>query len=192
MLAIDFALFGLQRGSLDGNSLLRNGTNKGSVELTFDIDGKEVIIKRSLKRVKDSSGQDQGYLIYNGKKEDLSPVELKQRVLELFNYPQELVTKSKSLIFRFTVYTPQEEMKHILLEDKDSRLDTLRKVFGVDKYKRLIENSNLFVNAIKVKKKEFSMLLSSYAEFNEEKEKLGEDNKSIERITEKLKLDLKY
>ncbi|HLC56162.1 MAG TPA: AAA family ATPase [Candidatus Nanoarchaeia archaeon] len=192
LLAIDFALFGLQRGSLDGNSLLRNGTNKGSVELTFDIDGKEVIIKRSLKRVKDSSGQDQGYLIYNGKKEDLSPVELKQRVLELFNYPQELVTKSKSLIFRFTVYTPQEEMKHILLEDKDSRLDTLRKVFGVDKYKRLIENSNLFVNAIKVKKKEFSMLLSSYAEFNEEKEKLGEDNKSIERITEKLKLDLKH
>ena len=88
LLAIDFALFGLQRGSLDGNSLLRNGTNKGSVELTFDIDGKEVIIKRSLKRVKDSSGQDQGYLIYNGKKEDLSPVELKQRVLELFNYPQ--------------------------------------------------------------------------------------------------------
>src|SRR3989344_163834 len=192
LLAIDFALFGLQRGSLDGNSLLRNGTNKGSVELTFDIDGKEVIIKRSLKRVKDSSGQDQGFIISNGKKEDLSPVELKQRVLELFNYPQELVTKSKSLIFRFTVYTPQEEMKHILLEDKDSRLDTLRKVFGVDKYKRLIENSNLFVNAIKVKKKEFSMLLSSYAEFNEEKEKLGEDNKSIERITEKLKLDLKH
>src|SRR3989344_5804656 len=45
---------------------------------------------------------------------------------------------------------------------------------------------------MQLKKKEFSMLLSSYAEFNEEKEKLGEDNKSIERITEKLKLDLKH
>ncbi len=190
LLAIDFALFGLQRGSLDGNSLLRNGTNKGSVELTFNIDEKEIIIKRSLKRVKDSSGQDQGYIIYNGKKEDLSPVELKQRVLELFNYPQELVTKSKSLIFRFTVYTPQEEMKHILLEDKLARLDTLRKVFGVDKYKRLIENSNIFVNAIKIKKKEFSFLLSSYAEFNEEKERLEGDNNDINKIVEKLRLDL--
>ncbi len=190
LLAIDFALFGLQRGSLDGNSLLRNGSNKGSVELIFDIDGKEVIIKRSLKRVKDSSGQDQGYLIYNGKKEDLSPVELKQRVLELFNYPQELVTKSKSLIFRFTVYTPQEEMKHILLEDKDSRLDTLRKVFGVDKYKRLIENSNVFISALKTKKKEFSFMLNNYAEFNEEKTKLEQDNESINNIVKRLGLDL--
>ena len=35
--AIDFALFGLSKGVLSGESLLRYGKNKGSVELEFKI-----------------------------------------------------------------------------------------------------------------------------------------------------------
>ena len=40
LLGIEFALFGLQPGQR-GGSLLRNGTNNGSVLLEIDIDGKE-------------------------------------------------------------------------------------------------------------------------------------------------------
>ena len=36
---------------------------------------------------------------------------------------KELLSKGKDIIYRFTVYTPQEEMKQILFEDKDIRLD---------------------------------------------------------------------
>jgi len=55
LLAIEFALFGLARGKLSGESLLRKGTNEGSVELEFDINNKTYIIKRTLKKTKSHS-----------------------------------------------------------------------------------------------------------------------------------------
>jgi exonuclease SbcC len=55
------------------------------------------------------------------------------------SYPAEFLTKNP-VLYRYTVYTPQEEMKHILLEDKEDRLNTLRRVFGVDNYKKIITN----------------------------------------------------
>ena len=137
--AIDFALFGLRQKEMSGSSLLRNGTNKGSVELHFSVDNKNIVIKRLLRR--DASVlQDNGYIIINNEKINATPVELKQRILDIINYPKELLTKSKSLIYRYTVYTPQEEMKQILIGSKEIRLDTLRRVFGIDKYKQIKEN----------------------------------------------------
>ena len=154
LLALDFAFFGLRQGELSGASLLRNGTNEGMVELNFDIDNKDVIVQRKLKRIQNSIVQDSGYIIINGEKQDKSVIELKQNILEILNYPKELLTKSKSLIYRYTVYTPQEEMKQILLGEKEIRLDTLRRVFDIDKYKRIKENSKIFVNNLKQKRKE--------------------------------------
>ena len=58
LLAIEFALFGIMGKRLSGESLLRNGKNNGGVELRFEIDGKEVVVKRTLKRGKDKVGQD--------------------------------------------------------------------------------------------------------------------------------------
>lgn len=153
LLAVDFALFGL-RYDLNGASLLRNGADSGLVELNINIDNKDVVIHRRLKRTQNSIIQDTGHLIINNEKREASAVELKQAVLELLNYPKELLTKSKSLIYRYTVYTPQEEMKHILLGEKDIRLDTLRKVFDIDKYKRIKENCKIFISSLKQKRKE--------------------------------------
>ncbi|MEK6941108.1 MAG: AAA family ATPase [Nanoarchaeota archaeon] len=158
LLGIDFALFGLQKGSLTGDSLLRNGTNNGSVELHLTIEEKNIIIKRTLT----STGQDNGALTVDGNKQRLTPIELKQRILELLSYPLELLTKSKALFYRYTVYTPQEEMKYILYGDKDIRLDILRKVFGVDKYKKVIENAKIYVSFLKVQKKQFELMLSDF------------------------------
>ena len=123
--ALDFALFGIQKSSLSGQALLRNGTVKGSVELHFEIENIPIVIKRVLKKSKDTVVQDAGYIIKDGIKLDATAVELKQQILQLLNYPQELLTKSKSIIYRYTVYTPQEEMKSILLGDKESRIETL-------------------------------------------------------------------
>ena len=44
LLAIEFALFGIMRGAFSGASLLRNGKNEGSVELKFEVEGKEYIV----------------------------------------------------------------------------------------------------------------------------------------------------
>ncbi len=154
LLAIDFALFGIRRGELSGNSLLRNGTDFGYVNLTIVIDNQEVSIKRTLKKTSNGIVQDSGYLTIKDKTQELTPVELKQRVLQILNYPPEMITK-KSLIYRYTVYTPQEEMKLILLGEKENRIETLRKVFNIDKYKRIKDNAKIIITEIKQKKKEF-------------------------------------
>ena len=178
--AIDFVLFGLQRSELAGASLLRNGTDEGSVELFFSIDDKVYVLKRNLKRTKTGVVQDAGYIIRNGIKEDKTAIELKQIVLDLLHYPKDLLTKNKTLIYRYTVYTPQEEMKSILLCPKEERLDTLRRVFGVDKYKRVKENAKIITTELREKKKSYEGSISDLPEKILEKEKKVEEKKVLE------------
>ena len=154
LLALEFALFGIMKGDLTGASLLRHGAKEGSVELKFDIDGEEILVKRYLKRGKDAVSQDNGYFIKNGLKTEGSALEIKAKILDLLGYPKEFLTKSKSMIYRYTVYTPQEEMKNILTEDDDQRLNTLRKVFGIDRYKQITENTSIVNRNLREKKKE--------------------------------------
>ena len=66
LLAIEFALFGIRGKKLSGESLLRNGKKEGSVELKFEIEGKEIVIKRKLKGGKEKVGQAAGYIVKNG------------------------------------------------------------------------------------------------------------------------------
>ncbi len=192
LLAADFALFGLRKPDLTGASLLRNGTNSGSVELHLEIDGKDVVIKRALKRTQSGVSQDSGFVIIDGIKKEGTAIELKQQVLNLLNYPKEFLTKSKSLIHKYTVYTPQEEMKHILTEDQELRLDTLRKVFGIDKYKRVKENTKILVSSIKEKKENFKGIIQDLEqkkeELEQEKEKLKEENKKLESLKPRLEI----
>ncbi len=179
--AVEFALFGILKTDLSGTSLLRRGKNSGSVELNFEIDGKNIIIKRALKALKDSVKQDAGYIIINDMKYDMMPTELKTKILEQLGYPDELVTKSKSLIYRYTVYTPQEEMKQILFEDKSARLDTLRRVFGIDKYKRIAENAGILVKNLKEQKKELSGKIFDIEDKLKQKEKLESEIKELKK-----------
>ncbi len=190
LLAIEFALFGLKRKSLGGNSMLRNGKKEGSVELKFSIKDKDYIIKRTLKRQKDTITQTSGYIIVDKKKKELTPVELKDFILTILGYPKELLTK-KDLIYRYTVYTPQEEMKQILLDDSANRLDTLRKVFGIDRYKRIKENSSILLKDLKEKKSKLEGHTIGLNEKTADKEKLSKDihemKNSLEGMQESLK-----
>jgi len=149
LLAIEFALFGVKPGELSGNALLRHGCREGSVQLCMESEGREFIIKRTLKKVQDRIGQSSGYIIEEGVKTELMPKELRAKVFDILNYPESLVSKGQDLIYRFTVYTPQEEMKKIIYEDKESRLDTLRKVFNIDKYKLIRENVQIYLKLLR-------------------------------------------
>ena len=160
LLAIEFALFGIRRKHLSGGALLRNGANSASVELKFEIDGSEVIIKRGLKRGKDNVEQSAGYIVKDGMKKEGTPIELKTSIIQMLGYPKEMITKTRNLVYRYTVYTPHEEMKQILSEDEDERLDTLRKVFGIDKYKRIRENAIIVIRNLKEKRKEMEIRIS--------------------------------
>ncbi len=183
LLAIEFALFGTKRKHLSAASLLRHGKKEGDVELKFDLDGKEIIVKRRLKRGKDDIKQESGYIITNCVKKEGTHVELKTDILRLLGYPQDLVSKSRDLVYRYTVYTPQEQMKQIILEDKDVRLDTLRKVFNIDKYKKIRENSQIFIRDLKEKKKKYE---GQIEDLDEKKKLKDEREKEIIGYNEKL------
>ena len=191
--AIDFALFGLSRGILSGESLLRYGTDRGSIELNFKIKDKEVKIRRSLKRSSTSVVQDSGFLEINGIREELSAVELKQKILDLLNYPKETLTK-KSLIYRYTVYTPQEEMKSILLNDDKYRIDTLRKIFNIDKYKRIKDNSKVISYYLRERIKERETLILDLEDLKNDKKKYEEElnflNDNLKNIDSKFNVIL--
>ena len=169
LLGIDFALFGLMKGVLSGNALLRNGKGAGRVQLEFEIDENSIVLERVLKKTAAGVSQDTGSISINGERVEKSAVELKQAVLELLHYPGDLLSKSKGLMYRYTVYTPQEEMKQILMAEADERLDTLRRVFGIDKYKRIQENGELFLKLMREKRKMFAVQIADLEEKKKER-----------------------
>ncbi len=81
LLGVEFALFGIMRGVLSGNSLLRHGSSNGSVELTFTLGEKRITVKRTLKRTSKDVVQDSGHLVIDDVKQDLTPMELKSKIL---------------------------------------------------------------------------------------------------------------
>ena len=150
LLGIEFALFGLQPGQ-KGSSILRNGQVQGGVTLEFEVDDKNIVLERTLKKAKTIS-QDYCSISIDGEKKEISVTELKNKVLEILNYPREF-SKKQNLLYKFTVYTPQEEMKQIILEDAETRINTLRHVFGIDKYKKILENASVLIAKVREEKR---------------------------------------
>lgn len=170
--SIEFALFGSSRTDLPAEALLRKGSSQGEVELKFRLKDKEISIKRGLKQEKNSIKQTSGYIIINNTKKELMPVELKAEIISLLGYPEEYVSKSNNYIYRYTVYTPQEEMKNILQENNEIRLDVLRKIFNVDKYKTIRENAQAYLKGMRL----------DIAILNTKTEILGEQKRQLQEL----------
>jgi len=66
-----------------------------------------------------------------------------------------------------------------------TRLNTLRKVFNIDRYKKIRENSSIFIRSVKEKKKEFEGFIS---DLEEKKKELDSMNKEIFDLDEKIKI----
>ncbi|MDI6721589.1 MAG: SMC family ATPase, partial [Candidatus Aenigmarchaeota archaeon] len=190
LMAIDFALFGLKRGELQGADLLRHGKNDGFVELAFEVNGKTFSIKRALKRGK-SILQDTGSISIDGCEYDLGPSELKAMVMDIVGY-----SDPKKPVFRYTVYTPQEEMKSILITH-ETRMEVLRNVFDIDKYIRIKNSSKILLSEIRAMKREsdaFSRDISEKQRLLESYKSEAESaNAELSVANEKLhSLDKKY
>lgn len=179
LLAIDFALFGIQK-DLSGASLLKHSKDSGSVELDFEISGKPYTIKRTLKRGSDSVRQAAGHIISDGVKKDLTAQEAKYYILELLGYPVQALKKDSALLYRYTVYTPQEQMKEIIDEDPKSRLDLIRRLFGIDKYKRISENADAYAKELRGRVRELSGSIADLSEKQGELARLKGDAKGAD------------
>lgn len=148
LMALEFCLFGVLRGKVSPTEILRHGSDFGEVSLSCEIQGSDVFIKRSLKRSSGTVVQLPGIINIDGVSDELTPTDLKAKVLTLLGYPSSLIAKSTNL-FRYTVYTPQEQVKSILFETTETRKDIIRNIFSIDSYKRVAENASLYSNEVR-------------------------------------------
>ncbi|MCA9485715.1 MAG: SMC family ATPase [Nanoarchaeota archaeon] len=181
LMALEYALFGLQPGQ-KGNSLLRNSEDSGEVSLEFEVNNKLAIIERRLKRTPRGVSNEYAAITIDGEKTESSITEIKQKIVTLLGYPQEFVKKN-NVLYRFTVHTAQEQMKQIILEDPESRINILRHIFGVEKYRRVKNNLSLFLTNLKG---EIKMLQGEISTLEEDKKNLLERKSSLSSLEEKI------
>lgn len=117
-------------------------------------------------------------------------MELKAKMIEILGYPEELTSKGKNYVYRYTVYCPQEEMKLILQESADNRLDILRKIFNIEKYKKIRENIIMYLRTLRkeitVLETRVEELPQKEKEFLEIQDKIG--NLQTEYLVQKQKV----
>src|SRR3989344_554874 len=144
--AIEFALFGL--GDLNAAFLLRNSAQSGFVKLVFSVKGKDYVAYRSLEKKK-TVQQGECYVITAGVKTAYTPTEMKPAILQILGFKEPPNPRSQSIIYRYAVFTPQEEMKKILEERPEDRLQTLRKAFGVEDYRIARDNAGIVLKSLR-------------------------------------------
>ena len=182
LLAIEYALFGLQPGQ-KGSSLLRVNSNLAEVSLEFLISGKTVLIERQLKRSSKGISNDYASITIDGEKTESSITEIKSKVIELLGYPREFIKKNNTL-YRYTVYSPQEQMKQIILDDSEKRLNVLRQVFGIDKYRQIKQNTSLLLTNLR---SDVRILQSEIRTLDEDKNKLSSKREHLKEIELRIK-----
>ena len=187
LLALEFALFGLKKGELEGNALLRHGCSNGYVKVNFEIEGKDFTIYREINKKKNSYQQGKCFIEINGKKELLSVEEINTKITNLLNFTD---AKKKNLIYRFTVYTPQEEMKRILIEKPDVRLEIIRKLFDIDKYKRIKDNLAIYLRNLRNEIKAYNEEIKDIDSLRNKVEELGKELIDIENEKKKISKEI--
>jgi len=189
LLGLQFALFGLQPGQ-KGSSILRQGADEAYTSLDIEVDGEIVTLERTIKKSKSGSiTQDKSIITTGTNRDELSTLEMKDKVIKLLNYPKEF-TKKSNLLYKFTVYTPQEEMKAIVQEKPEVRLDTLRHIFGIDRYKRIKDNAQILLSKVKESVKIKEILISELNLLKEKRELETENKIALAKKSNDLNIEL--
>ncbi|MFH0973773.1 MAG: AAA family ATPase [Candidatus Micrarchaeota archaeon] len=145
--AIEFALFGL--GDLNSEYLLKHGTPAGAVKLRMRILEREYVFERTLERKRDSVQQGIASITADGKRVEYAPREMRAAVLKILGFNEPPSPKATSWIYRYAVFTPQEEMKLVLSLSDEERMNTLRKAFGIEDYRTARDNAAIVARELK-------------------------------------------
>ena len=175
--ALEFALFGFS--DLKGSYLLNEGRREGRVSVTFETEGTEYAIERSLKIKGKDVVQDECRISTSGEWERLSPSDLKERVVSILGFNEPTHPKAESLVYRYAVFTPQEQMKQILVQNPDERLQVIRRVLGAQSYQVAAENAG----TVEKKVREAALTRRKLAEdLEEKKDEADEVSKEVARL----------
>jgi DNA repair protein SbcC/Rad50 len=138
--SLEFALFGF--GEVKGSHILSEGKGSGSVRVRFSAGGTEYEVGRGLKRRGDDVLQTDCYIESGGVREPLSASDLKERVISILKFNEPTHPRAQSLVYRYAVFTPQEQMKDILLRKGEDRLHVIRRILGAQSYAVAAENAD--------------------------------------------------
>ena len=181
--SIEFALFGAGP-NLRASTLLKKGQTSASVNLLMEIDGKSIMIKRGLK--KNTGGeivQTKSELTIGNMSYLCSPKEMRSKIIALLNYPADMITKNPALLFRYTVYNPQEETKQILRMKKEERSDIFGKIFSTDQYKQIKENAIVFKKSIREEGDYLRGVFNNLVEYKSREKTQKQELKELEKKT---------
>ncbi|HUK79068.1 MAG TPA: AAA family ATPase [Nitrososphaerales archaeon] len=145
--AIEFALFGFS--DLKGSHLLSERKQSGRVSITFESAGTEYTIQRHLKARGEEVIQEDCYINTNKERTKLSPSDLKERVVSILGFNEPTHPKAESLVYRYAVFTPQEKMKEIMVQNPEDRMHVIRRILGAQSYQTAAENSEATERAIR-------------------------------------------
>lgn len=179
--AIEFTLFGL--GDMKSSSLLRNGARHGRVALRFEIGGKEYEVHRSLVKKGKVVHQEECYIDGPDGRSVLSSSELKERVLQILGFNEPPNPRAQSVIYRYAIFTPQEEMKEVILKEPDERLQTLRKALRVEDYKVAADNTSTLLGKLKERTR---YLEGATQDTDALKKRIDEETKLIGQLRDEL------
>ncbi|MDV3277907.1 MAG: AAA family ATPase [Nitrososphaerales archaeon] len=185
LMAIEFAFFGF--GTEAGASMLRAGSTEGAVAMVFEADGGEYRVERRLVRKGKHVQQTDCTLKTPEGQLDLSPSELKEKMLEVLQFNEVPDPKAQSWIYRYAVYTPQEEMKAVLGLSPDLRLQVLRRAFRIEDYKIAAENAAELAREVRRKAGEFEGMARGAQELRSSLEESERQGKLETRKAEDVK-----
>jgi len=141
--AIEMALFGF--AEVDAGFLVRHGAPHAEVVVEMEGDGHRYEISRRFRRVtrkgRHSFELERSTFAQDGATTQYSATELRQRIIDLFGFPDNPSPRAHSDLWRWAVYVPQERMREVLAQEPQERLETIRKALGVERYRAAAENA---------------------------------------------------
>ena len=188
--AIEFALFGL--GELKGPDLLRNGATEGYVSLAFEEDGKNYVAYRKLSRRRTTVSEIERAISEDGEQHPYDSVtDIKVSVLQILKLNEKPQPNTSSVIYRYGIFTPQEEIKRIMEASPESRLETLRRAFRLEKYATVRDNAQALSNhlekvEIKVLEKQAEGLDEKRSKRDSLTKQIGINNNELVRLGNEL------
>jgi exonuclease SbcC len=157
--AIEMALFGF--AEVEAPYLVRHRSGTASVALTLS-DGEHSYelartFRRKTRRGREVFEPEEPSFRVDGALRTYSATEFRQRVIELLGFPDNPNPRSRSDLWRWAVYTPQERMREILREEEaDARLETIRKALGLERYRLAADNAELLATALRARARSHS------------------------------------
>ena len=179
--ALEFALFGFS--DMKGSHLLSEGRKEGRVSVTFESGGTEYTIDRRLKVKGNEVVQDECYISTGDERTRLSPSDLKERVVSILGFNEPTHPRAESLVYRYAVFTPQEQMKEILLQNPEERIHVIRRVLGAQSYQVAADNSDIVGK--KVKELAYGLKKTS-EDLEEKKDEMEEKSRAIAQLESEI------